>query len=68
MRWGGISTFITAPLWLFSFVALLSDEDRDVWVEELRTTLRHELTHHVEGLAGERGLERFDEAELAWFR
>lgn len=51
-----------------SFVALLSDEGRDVWVEELRTTLRHELTHHVEGLAGERGLERFDEAELAWFR
>lgn len=51
-----------------SFSALLFDEPREVWVEELRTTLRHELTHHVEGLAGERSLEYKDSAQLAAFR
>ena len=51
-----------------SFAAVLYDEPREVWVDELRVTLRHELTHHVEGLAGERGLERWDEEELEWFR
>ncbi len=51
-----------------SFAALLFDEPRPVWVEELRETLRHELTHHVEGLAGERSLEYKDSAQLAEFR
>lgn len=51
-----------------SFAALLYDEPREVWAEELRTTLRHELTHHVEGLAGERSLEYKDSAQLAAFR
>ena len=47
-----------------SFAALLFDEPRQVWEDELRTTLRHELTHHVEALAGERSLELKDEAFL----
>lgn len=47
-----------------SFAALYADEPREVWVEELETTLRHEFTHHVEGLAGERSLELKDEAYL----
>ena len=47
-----------------SFAALLFDEPREVWVDELRTTLRHELTHHVEGLAGDRSLEYKDSAQL----
>ncbi len=51
-----------------SFAALLYDEPREVWVDELRETLRHELTHHVEGLAGERSLEYKDSAQLAEFR
>lgn len=51
-----------------SFAALLFDEPRQVWVDELRTTLRHELTHHVEGLAGERSLEYKDSAQLAQFK
>ena len=46
------------------FAALLFDEPRRVWEDELRTTLRHELTHHVEGLAGERSLEYKDSAQL----
>ena len=37
-------------------------------MDELRTTLRHELTHHVEGLAGERSLEYKDSAQLAQFQ
>ena len=51
-----------------SFAALLSDDPREVWVDELRTTLRHELTHHVEGLAGERSLEYKDSAQLEQFQ
>lgn len=51
-------------LYYGSFAALFFDEPREVWVEELDTTLRHELTHHVEGLAGERSLELKDEAFL----
>lgn len=35
-----------------SFAALFGDEDRDVWVEELRETVWHELRHHLESLAG----------------
>lgn len=51
-----------------SFAALFFDEPREVWVGELDTTLRHELTHHVEGLAGERSLELKDEAYLEQFK
>ena len=47
-----------------SFAALFFDEPREVWEEELDITLRHELTHHVEGLAGERSLEYKDSAQL----
>ncbi len=32
--------------------------------EELRETLRHEFTHHIESLAGERGLEIKDALEM----
>lgn len=51
-----------------SFVALFADETESVWEDELRITLRHELTHHVEGLAGERSLEYKDSAQLEEFR
>ena len=36
--------------------------------EELYATLAHEFTHHVESLAGERGLELKDEAYLEQLR
>lgn len=32
--------------------------------EKLRETLLHEFTHHVESLAGERGLEIWDEKQM----
>ena len=55
-------------LYYGSFVELLSDEEESVWEEELRITLRHELTHHVEGMAGERSLEYKDSEQLQSFR
>lgn len=50
-----------------SFAALAEEENWSMedWEDELYTTLAHELTHHVEGLAGERGLEIKDAEELA---
>jgi len=39
----------------------LSEED---FYEELRSTVAHEFTHHLESLAGERGLEIKDEEDL----
>lgn len=35
---------------------------------EMYTTLAHEFTHHVEGLAGERGLDLRDALELEEYR
>ncbi len=42
----------------------LSDEELE---EELYATLAHEFTHHIESLAGERGLEIKDEEFLAQY-
>ena len=41
-------------LYYGSFAALAQQEDWDraTWEAELRTTLSHELTHHMEGLSG----------------
>lgn len=55
-------------LYYGSFVELLSEEEESVWEEELRVTLRHELTHHIEGMAGERSLEYKDSEQLDSFR
>ena len=52
-----------------SFAALAAKEEwtEEDWEEELYATLAHEFTHHMEGLAGERGLDLKDEAFLeAW--
>ena len=56
-------------LYYGSFAALAEKEHwtEEDWEEELSTTLAHEFTHHIEGLAGERGLDLKDEAFLeAW--
>ena len=39
----------------------LSEEE---FYEKLRSTVAHEFTHHLESLAGERGLEKKDEEDL----
>ena len=57
-------------LYYGSFAALAEREDwtEEDWEDELYTTLSHEFTHHVEGLAGERGLEIKDELEMEEYR
>ena len=56
-------------LYYGSFAALAEREDWDrrTWLDELRTTLSHELTHHMELRGGLHGLDDRDAAELeAW--
>ena len=57
-------------LYYGSFAALAGQEDwtEEDWKDELYTTLAHEFTHHIEGRAGERGLERKDEQFMEEFR
>ena len=57
-------------LYYGSFAALAQQEDwmQEDWEDELYTTLSHEFTHHMEGLAGERGLEIRDELEMEQYR
>ena len=52
-----------------SFVALYGEMDDELFRERLKKTLHHELTHHIESMAGDRSLERWDErqAELYGF-
>ena len=57
-------------LYYGSFAALAAREDwtEQDWLEELRTTLAHELTHHMESRSGLHALDDADAAELAQFR
>ena len=47
-----------------SFALMFSHYSRDQFEEQLRETLLHEFTHHLESLAGERGLEIWDQDQL----
>lgn len=57
-------------LYYGSFAALARAEGwtQEDWEEELYTTLLHEFTHHLEGLAGENGLDRKDAVLLEELR
>lgn len=57
-------------LYYGSFAALAQQEswDEQVWREELRTTLSHELTHHMENRGGLHALDDRDAEELAAWR
>ena len=48
-----------------SFVRLYGDIPPEEFRRHLVKTLHHELTHHIEGLAGDRTLERWDEEQTA---
>jgi len=48
-----------------SFNAVFADLDKDEYKTELEKTLKHELTHHIESLAGEDDLDDEDDAYLA---
>ena len=52
----------------FAALARLEDWTEEDWEDELYTTLAHEFTHHIEGRAGERGLEIKDEQFMEEFR
>ena len=47
-----------------SFAALYGNIPHREFREKLKETLRHEFTHHLESLAGERGLEIRDEEDM----
>ena len=47
-----------------SFMRLYANATEDVLREQLRNTLLHEFTHHLESLAGERGLEIKDQIRI----
>ena len=50
-----------------SFVEVYGNDPDETFAEELKKTLRHELTHHIENKAGDRTLERWDEEQaLKW--
>lgn len=57
-------------LYYGSFAALAKQEDWDraTWEEELRITLSHELTHHMESRGGLHALDDRDAAELEQWR
>ena len=55
-------------LYYGSFAALFADASDEELYDELYTTLAHEFTHHLESLAGERGLEVKDALELMEYR
>lgn len=48
-----------------SFARVFGHLNREQLKEELRETLYHEFTHHMESLAGERGLEMKDAQRMA---
>lgn len=52
----------------FAAVAELEEWTEKDWAEELRQTLSHELTHHMEGRGGLHALDDKDEAQLAAWR
>ena len=54
-------------LYYGSFAAMAENEDwtEEEWEQELRQTLSHELTHHMEGRSGLHALDDKDEAEMA---
>lgn len=57
-------------LYYGSFAALSEQEawTAEDWAEELRITLSHELTHHMEDLSGLHGLDDRDDADMARYR
>ena len=57
-------------LYYGSFAALAKKEEWDeaTWREELRITLSHELTHHMENRSGLHALDDRDAEELAAWR
>ncbi len=54
-------------LYYGSFVEILRGEPRTAWEENIKETIKHELLHHVEALAGDEKLAR-QELQAEWER
>ena len=63
---GGLGRYIT--IYFGSFVRLYDSYPPERQREEMRKVLVHELTHHLESLAGERGLEVQDAIDLEKYK
>lgn len=64
---GLLGRYINLYYGSFAALADLEDWDGRTWEEELRLTLSHELTHHMEGRGGLHALDDKDEAQMnAW--
>lgn len=50
-------------LYYGSFAAVLNNKPLEFWIEEIRETIRHELRHHIEDLAGSNDLARREAVE-----
>ena len=64
--YGGLGRCI--KIYYGSFMQVYSHYPPERFKEELRKTLIHEFTHHLESLAGERGLEIEDAVQLEKYR
>lgn len=62
-RGGGLGRYIA--IYYGSFERLYGHLTRESLKAQLAHTLKHEFTHHMESLAGERGLEKKDEKFLS---
>ena len=58
----------TIVIYYGSFKQVYSRRPEKVVKEKLKDTLLHEFTHHLESLAGERGLEKKDSAKMEKYR
>lgn len=47
-----------------SFARMFAHMDKEAFREKLEHTLVHEFTHHIESMAGESGLEKWDAARI----
>ena len=63
---GGLGRYIV--IYHGSFIALYGYLQPQQFKVKLKETLLHEFTHHIESLAGERGLEVEDEKRMVRFR
>ena len=63
---GGLGRYIA--IYYGSFIRLYGGSPPENQRERLKQVLTHEFTHHIESLAGERGLEIKDAVQLEQYR
>ena len=62
-RGGGMGRYIT--IYYGSFSSVYGHLGKEAIKDQLQRVLKHEFTHHIESLAGERGLEIKDARDIA---